>query len=89
MSATHREQEVTSNNNSLIDLLTGLLIVGIGMVMAFWGFTKDISLVYGLGIALMVIVVAYSTIKFIREIRNFIWENQARRQSKSGSQHRN
>ena len=86
---THREQEVTSNNNSLIDLLTGLLIVGIGMTMAFWGFTEDIFLVYGLGIALMAVAVAYSAIKFIREIRSFIWENQARRRSKPVTQNQN
>ena len=82
LSETHRKQEVTSNNNGLIDLLTGLLLVGIAMAMAFWGFTEDISLLYGLGIALMTVAVAYSAIKFIREIRNFIWENQARRRSK-------
>ena len=65
-------QLITKRNTSLFDLLVMLLIGVIGMNISNYGFETNDPIVYGLGLTIMVSILGYGIVRFIKDLRNLI-----------------
>ena len=77
-----RQQEVSKNNNNLLDLLALLIIGGIGMTISSFGIEANDPIVYGLGVGIMLVIFGCGFMKFITSIRDFIWDYKDRQKNK-------
>ena len=69
LNAVHHRQQVIKNNNSLLDLLAVLVIGGIGMAISSGA--GDDTLVYALGLIIMILVIVRLSFDCLSAYRDY------------------